>query len=546
LGIGDWGLGIGPIPNPQSPFYKSGLYLLSSLPIFLKHILNLIFLGHSQTDSFNTVLLLITSYQIGFILISTLGYDFILGASEAFDRLAHQAIEKEDHGLLYKIYNEAKIYSFIIFILSTLPFGYSADYILYFLNFDEGTYTLAGNFAKLCLISVFFEIFNRINSKFLILQGYPNIVMSTNIFVLVIHILSLLTFNYTFKMGVTGCGVSLIVSSLFEYVILQFYVNKYHPFQEDQIIIGMDTSTLQSSKFYIYVKYGSYAGVVYFMKKLTMNFIILGSYYLVDKNNLVNNEMNLTPLPLQDKISLTTNILLVNYIMFIHEIFKSLCLPIKELYYTYVLNYGVLHFRKSERYSNLNNNINGNSNLGDQSFKPKEDFKSELNKNILNFSLKIGFASITVISILNYLLNSNICSLFFSKDNSVYTDNSYGKVNIICENFSFITKIYSIFIFFDFMCTVTAFILKTIHKNYSLESFMSLSIITVFFPLALLLSFSFGFSYAGFWYAYFASLMLFSVIDYYYIQRLDLLKVSSKIKKYHATNLYDEKTKEKS
>jgi hypothetical protein len=21
LGIGDWGLGIGPIPNPQSPFY---------------------------------------------------------------------------------------------------------------------------------------------------------------------------------------------------------------------------------------------------------------------------------------------------------------------------------------------------------------------------------------------------------------------------------------------------------------------------------------------------------------------------------------------
>lgn len=540
---------------------KSCLYLLSSLPIVFKHIFNLIFLSYSTEDSFDTVLDFFTSYHIGFILISTLGYDFILGAGEAFDRLARQAIEKEniDTGLLYKIYNEAKIYSFIIFILSTLPFGYSADYILYFLRFDEVTYTLAGNFAKLFLISVFFQIFNCINSKFLMLQGHSFLVMSTNIFVLIIHILCLLCFNYTFNMGITGCAISLIVSSVFEFLILKFYVYKYHPFDQGKDILIMDTSTLQSSKFYIYVKYGSYSGVMNLIKKFTLNFIVLGSYYLIDINdNTISGKDS------QDKISLTTNILLVSYIMFVHEIFKSLCIPVKELYYAYAKNYGVLNCRKSERFkdSNLNNINNGNFYPEEQNLKLKDDLKSELNKNIFHFSLKISFAIIAIFSILNYFLNlyGIVSSLFFSyeKIDSLNTDlisNTHidagkilqnKKITTIYQNFSFIAKIYSIFIFFDFICAFNTSILKIIHKNVTMESLFSFSLITVFFPFSLILSYSFGFSYVGFWYAYFISLIIYSIIYYYYLQSLDLLKISSKIKKIYDTNVYDEKMKEKS
>ena len=36
MGIGDWGLGIGPIPNPQSPIYKILLNINKNILINVK------------------------------------------------------------------------------------------------------------------------------------------------------------------------------------------------------------------------------------------------------------------------------------------------------------------------------------------------------------------------------------------------------------------------------------------------------------------------------------------------------------------------------
>ena len=122
-------------------------YIMTVVPQLLLITISLSFLGHQD----NT-LIQANCVQIGIALINVIGLDLAIGSMTAFDIMGGKAFAKDKSALL-KIYHEARIFCLLIFLLFILPFGYSGDYILYFLGMNDEISQTTGGFIKISLIS---------------------------------------------------------------------------------------------------------------------------------------------------------------------------------------------------------------------------------------------------------------------------------------------------------------------------------------------------------------------------------------------------------
>jgi MATE family multidrug resistance protein len=448
---------------------NSSPYVITVLSYFLLDTINLIFLGNMDTS-----LLSINAAQMGNVFMHIFGMLFVTGQSHAFDSLGSQAYGKKDMDLFYKIFNEAKIFSILIFLIFMLPICFTSQYILLFFGLDTQIAEQSSIYIRIGLISVFIDLFNIVHGKFLQILGFDILVMCINIIALVVHIISCICFIYTYNLGVVGAVISLAVSSGFTFLALAYFVFIYNPWYGSKSpysnpstyhfrwCINVDTDCLSSSKFYFYAKYAISSGLFHFIKEVSFDLIVFASYFI-------------------DQISLTSNTILYNYITLIFHILIGFSVPVTQSVGYYL---GKLNFKKNELF------IKG--------------------------TIIIAALLALFISIFNFMFKYYISRLYVANLQ-------------VAENFAYIMNIYCILIFFDWGNHILNAILKGINRHADINILSNLFLLFIFVPLGLLLSFSFKLGYAGFWYSMFSYMILFTLIQVGYLQYINIEKESHTI-----------------
>jgi Na+-driven multidrug efflux pump len=465
--------------------------IISTLCLVLIETINLYFLGHLNDD-----LIYMNSYQIGMIIIAVLGNDFTLGSIRAFENLGMLEYNKKQFYTVYKLYHGARIVCIIIFLIWVLPFGYSAIYILYFLGYDDKLALCAGNFVRISLIYIFLNYVNKMNKRLLLIMGHSKLVLIINFITLIFHILSCVIFITAFKMDLIGIALSLIVSAMINFILTSYFVIQNNPFEFlDGSLFLFDTSTIHSNKFYIYLKLAIHFGFHNYIHNLFPNIMILASYFL-EQNGY--------------KVSLASNIILLNYFSIMYCFMKGVCLQISKKCFK------VINTLTMKKY-----NLHNEKEQLSQALLLKDNdaslYITRLNYVYLMFCI--------MISLINFIIDRyfNISCFYINCENTL------DYISIIRDNVSFVIKIYCLVIFFDWGYNLILSYLAAINKQTSINISFNLILITLFIPLALLLSFTYKYSYLGFWYSNFASMICFTVISLYIFSNINIDKESLKV-----------------
>jgi Na+-driven multidrug efflux pump len=266
----------------------SGVFILASISFFLIRTINVIFLGHFSYNESNITNINVT--QIGNFYLNCFGYIFCIGTMHAFESLGARAFSRKDFNLLYDIFQSAKIFTFLFFVLLVLPFCFCSKYILILLKFEPEFLLICSNYIRILLISTTLNLLHLINGKLLQLLGYETLVMGIYLITLVVHVLSCLFLIATFGLGVYGAAISSVISSFFAFVSTSYFIYIYAPFQ-NKSILNIDTDVLSTSKFYIYAKFGASSGLLTFLNEVRFEIIIILTYYLNDANSLAANSI---------------------------------------------------------------------------------------------------------------------------------------------------------------------------------------------------------------------------------------------------------------
>jgi Na+-driven multidrug efflux pump len=257
--------------------FGTGISIITMITQFLPRTVNLVFLGReaSLTD--------FKAIQIAYILVYIFGDDFALGGLQAFENLGIRAFVNKDFDMLYKIYNECKIFTILVYILLILPLCFPTDIILFYLGIDAEVTERANSFIRLLLIPILLLELSRVNVKFLEIIGYNFIGMTLNILALIVHIMASTVFIYSLQMGIIGAVISSIISSLSLFVLTCYFVELYNPC-EHRVLYIVDTDSLNSSKFYLFMKQSVRNGILYTMKHITILTCLFFSYYFGEES----------------------------------------------------------------------------------------------------------------------------------------------------------------------------------------------------------------------------------------------------------------------
>jgi MATE family multidrug resistance protein len=448
--------------------HDSTTSIISTLSSFLIYSTVLMFLGHSDDTLTN-----INSAQIGFICMCVLGMTFIISSLNSFDSLGSISYANNDFDMFHEMFNNAKLFMLLVFLIIYLPLNFTSHYILYALGFEKQIADLASTFMRICIVSNFLDLLQSLNTKVLQIMGKYFLVMCINLITLVIHIINCIIFIYNFKLGIVGAGICVGISSLCSFLLTSYFVYTMAPFKDKDILL-IDTTLLNSSsKFFYYSRSAIGSGLIFLIKELIFYSVVFASYYL-------------------GPISLASSTIIENYITLFYYVLLGVTTPITQKVNSYLIN------QKYQTY--------------------------------LNFTKVSGILAAiiaAVISCFNYFFKYKMCAL--------YVDNP-----IVCQNFAYVINLYCFIIFFDWASNILNSILKGVNLHTRINVIFSLLLLFVFLPIGILLSFTFGFDYVGFWYSIFASMIVFTIIQYVYLSGLDLEDESQKIIKSLRRNTYHE------
>jgi Na+-driven multidrug efflux pump len=431
--------------------------IVSTLSSFLIYSSTLMFLGHSDDTLLN-----INSAQIGYICMCVLGMTFMISSLNSFDSLGSISYANKDIDMFHEMYNNAKLFMLLFFVIIYLPLSFTSHYILYALRFDKLAADLASTFIRICLISNFLDLLQTLNTKVLQIMGMYFLVMCIHVITLIIHIINCIIFIYNFQLGVIGAGLCVGLSSLCSSLITSYFVYTTGAFKDRDIFL-IDTTLLNSSsKFFYYSRSAIGSGIIFLIKELIFYSVVFASYYL-------------------GPVSLATNTIIENYITLFYYVLLGVTTPITQKVNYYLVN---------------------------------QKFSTYLNFTKVSGVLAAIIAA--VISCFNYFFKYKICRL--------YVNNT-----VVAENFAHIINLYCVIIFFDWASNILNSILKGLNLHTTINVLFSLLLLFVFLPIGILLSFTFKYDYAGFWYSIFLAMILFTVIQYIYLSRLDLESESKKI-----------------
>ncbi len=155
---------------------KSFQFIITMMSYFLVESVTLMFLGHSDVGLIN-----INAAQIGILYINIFAFMlFTIGSMRSFEILGAQAYGRKDYELLCRIFDEAKIFCVLIFLMVMLPICFTSNYVLGFLGISEEMVHLSSNFIRINIISVFFILFYFLNLRFLHILGFHNLILAIN------------------------------------------------------------------------------------------------------------------------------------------------------------------------------------------------------------------------------------------------------------------------------------------------------------------------------------------------------------------------------
>jgi Na+-driven multidrug efflux pump len=251
------------------------------------------FLGHSDNTLLN-----INSAQIAFSLVNILGMLFIIGSMNAFDSIGSVSYIHADFEMFHEIYNNAKLFNLLVYLIIFLPMCFISNYLLYFANYSAEDIYNASLLIKILLIPNFLNILMTLNTKVLQIMGKYTLVMILYVVALIVHILACTIFIYALKMGIIGAGISFIFSALVLYILTVYFLYTECPPFRGKSIMAVDTANLNSSsKIYYYSRSAISSGSLYFMSELNFQLIIFLSYYLGQSsftaNSILENYMTL-------------------------------------------------------------------------------------------------------------------------------------------------------------------------------------------------------------------------------------------------------------
>lgn len=174
--------------------------------------------------------------------------------------------------------------------------------------------------------------------------------------------------------------------------------------------------------------------------------------------------------------ALTTNVIFLNYIRLLFHLLLGFSYPIQE---------GISYY------------------LGKKKFPQFYHFIKSI--AIIAGTLAFG------ISLVNFIFRNYISYIFINDP-------------IIADNFSFIIKIYSVIIFFDWGNSMLAFIVRGLNIENTMSLISSLFLLFIFLPFGTILSFTLHLGLFGFWYSLFAYFLIFCFIQLYYYFYLNIDK----------------------
>jgi Na+-driven multidrug efflux pump len=341
----------------------SSISIVTSVCIILVETINLIFAG--QLDP---TLKDLKTVEMAFVLIYTFGKDFASGGISSFKEIGIKAFINKDYDLLYKIYNESKIFLILSFILIILPLNFPADVILEYIGIESELASSTCSLIRMILIPTLLNQLSRVHIAFLEIVGLDYMSMLASIFYLVTHLLLLTAFVYTWQMGVYGIGCAIIISEIVFFCCTYYFISLNNPCGKD--LLSVDTESVSSSKFYLYLKESYEIGLLYSLRHMPFTMACFCSYY-------INSD------------SFVTNIIFLNYISLVYELIT-----------------GFSNF--SQTYMILN-------------------VKHKLKKIL--YSFKVTIISVTIItvivSMLNYLLRNYISRIYIVDSPTINSYVSY-------------------------------------------------------------------------------------------------------------------------
>lgn len=488
-------------------FQENTIIVISSISVYLLHILNLILLNHTDAD-----LIFTTIYQIGFIYLNVCGFNFLRGSLDTFRGTASYALIKNDREKVVEFYHEARTYCFLFVLIVIFPLSFVSNYSLRLLpSLDLETIETTAKFIKVYMLANVLELYFDINSILLNFQNYKFYVLGTNLTCFIIHLICSILSLFYYRFGVIGIAVSGCISSGMKFIITQILCYLFNPCPEKNILM-IETDVLNSTNFFYYFKNAFILGFVSAIKYIY--FEVFGFMCL-----FIDNE------------SFIASVLMLNIISFLFHVIFSVTVNFENILSNYILKsitnideaefelflvdnpHYIKKFKKDKCrpfaiLKMLLSKTKYESTVAELEFKYQETNDKRV-KLMINGLLYFCFLMCLSTSLVVFIFRGYICRLFVADE---WIENKLEELLMY----------YCVFVFFDWMNQVYTSLISNFGSILVLTITKGLFGLFVFLPLGVMLTNTFKIGINGLWYGLYAYCLMFFFVSYFIFSKIDL------------------------
>lgn len=419
-------------------------------------------------------------YAIAVVYLNLFGFIFSLGTihrvkKEHYNFLITSHTPMSSPSPLTKHYITLKCLIVTLTLLIIVPLVYASYFILTYIydsQLDEERNNLIWhmytNFLIFTPIFLYTQLLLQLNIKVLQIYNQKSTCLAIFLLHLLLHCLCLYIFVIRLNMGVFGVVVSITAATLVSYI----YSN-YRLINSRLLMIGFTAPAFEN--FYFICNYSdlstfilnnidnlnSYfvAGVFTYLEYAGFGFFLIFSYFI-------------------SPAALTTNVILYNFIAFLHSFGKG---------FSHTLRHYVQLSTSSYKHSHIG----------------KKKFIKFL--SIDAFILALMFAVIIL------TLDEDIPSLFLCL--------KQPEEVVIPNLFSQICNFFALIIFFDYISKVLDGYVKGIDAKTTHLLVYKISFLVIFLPTGLILCFNYDFGLMGFWMVIYIYVIIYTFLNCVYVYR---------------------------
>ncbi|CAI2367929.1 unnamed protein product [Moneuplotes crassus] len=193
----------------------------SSLTLYVEYMclfLNVLFIGFVDDP------ILLGGLGLGFFLMTHLMFAWGIGLCGGLDTLVSQAFGRNELRLCGTYLNTSRIILCVLFVPQFLVL-FNSKYFLVAIGQPEETAEIAQTYARIAIIGEFLHMQFEATRRFLMNQGIFTPVLYCLAISTFTHVVGLCLVIFYFESGVEGVATVTLISSIFNFVLVQVYVN---------------------------------------------------------------------------------------------------------------------------------------------------------------------------------------------------------------------------------------------------------------------------------------------------------------------------------